>query len=206
MARKASRGVEKLLQPVPGDSSVAVIVKPDYTKPVRICTEDKRSFRQLASLGWRLNRARVAKRKAEAKEKAIRDLMLAIYAYLPEGMVGIESRIGSRSSMHVEFVQNYGRKVDDAPALLKLLRGKKVDVIKGIGLNTASLLADPAKLQRLIAALADIYGEPALVDLLILDMNWEAFDAGIKDKRIPKSAEKHIGPTVGSLRVDAKPL
>lgn len=110
--------------------------------------------------------------------------------------------------MHVEVVPSVGREVKDSLAILKLLRGRKVNVIKSLGLNTADLLEDPKKLQQLLDAMSEIFGPEALERLVVVDLNWTEYDKALKAGKLPKSTARFIGPSQreGNVRIDAKPV
>lgn len=209
MARAKSRGAEKVHQAVPGagGEGMEVILQPSI-KSVNIRPCEKKAIRRLLWLGWLLYRARARKTQSTNREKELRDEILETMCFVTPGVAGVISRVGGRTKMHVEVVPNVGREVKNSLAVLKLLRRRKVDVVKSLGLNAADLLGDPKKLEQLLAAMIEIYGPDGLEELLVLDLKWAEYDRAFNDGKLPKSIARHIGPSrqPGSIRIDAKPV
>lgn len=207
MARAKSRGADKVRQRVEGLDSVEVILQPSR-ESVSIRPREKRAISRLLWLGWLLYRARQRKSSATDREKELKDEILRTMCFVTPGVAGAIGHSGGRKRMHVEVVPSVGREVKNSLALLKLLRGCKVNVIKSLGLNTADLLEDPKKLQQLLDAMAEIFGPEALERLVVVDLNWTEYDKAMKAGKLPKNTVKFVGPSQreGSVRIDAKPV
>ncbi len=126
MARAKSRGAEKIHQQVPGASGLEAILRPSI-ESVNITPREKKAISRLLWLGWLLYRARVRKADATEREKELKDEILEVMNRVPTGVVGVISRVGGRTRMHVEVVPNVGREVKNSLAVLRLLRRRKVN-------------------------------------------------------------------------------